>query len=219
MNRPKTIAKSRKRAQGFMTTEPESNQKPIHDQTASGFDSNLITNLFQTCDRSNPTFTAVLVAASAGVTDAAVGKARKALKQVLPEEIIFNKKFTELGKVLIEQYFQRPESLSGAAWIHQLRQVVGALPSTSVSSPAADPKSFWAGVSQDRQAETTALALRSSSLLSQLQELNNYDEIGDDDAFEAELARRQELAYEREIRLELAAAQGRAKARQDVRRG
>lgn len=219
MNRPRTIAKIRKQAKGFMATEPESNQDSNHGQTSDGFDSNFIKDLFQACDRATPAFTAVSVALSAGVTDAAVGKARKAIKQVLPEDVIFrDKKFTELGKVLIEQYFQRPEFISGAAWIHKLQKVVGALPTASVDSPA-DPKGFWSSVTQDKKVETSALALRANSMLTQIRELNNYDDIGDDDAFEAELALREQLAYERELALQLAAVRGRAQARQDVRRG
>lgn len=217
MNRAKNIAQRRLPYRGFMASKPadqfDSNQLPNQVEP----DAAAIESAIQTCRRVAE-FTAVQVAQSCGVSDVAVGKARKALKQVLPEDILFvDRKFTELGKVLIEQYFQRGE-MTGAAWIHWLGQVVGAMPSAIVDAPP-DPSRHWDAVAQEKRQESSALARRSESMLAQIQSLMTADELGEDAAFDAEIERARELAYERELALQLAAAQGRAQARADIRKG
>lgn len=194
------------------STEPPANPEPTFDRT------DLETALTHS-GKTEGIFTAVGVANACQVTDTSVRKALKAFKQVLPEEFLIaeNKRLTELAQTLMYQYFRRPDSMTGAEWIYELGQVVGAMPE-SVVSRAADGSKHWNKVVSDTQKECTSLATTSESMLSRFRVLQDLDDLGDDEAFEAAKIRARELAYQRQIALELAAAEGRAQARADIRK-
>ena len=109
--------------------------------------------------------------------------------------------------------------MTGAEWIYELRQVIGALPESMISAPSATPNDHWDRVKADQQKECTALATTAESQLERLWSLLDSDDIGEDESFELELKRRRELAYKREIALQLAEVEGRAQARMDIRKG
>lgn len=221
MNRAGKAAKQRGPKMSFTQVEPQSNPSRTQAEPESNFDRTEIELALAHSNKTEGLYTAVAIANACQVTDTAVRKALKAFKQVLPEELLMadNKRFTELAQELMFQYFRRPDGMTGAEWIYELRQVVGAMPETTVSEPVPQAGEFWAKEKGDKQMECTALATRSQVLLAQVQALNDSDELGEDEDFEAEKERRRELAYQRELALRLAEAQGKAQARMDVKRG
>lgn len=210
-------------------TEVQTKVEP--SQTSSGFESNQnqTSDLHQSLLAASeaiktaarvPVYTAVSIAAACLVSDAAVGKARKALSHVLPAEAVFaDRKFTELGKILMQQYFQRGD-MSGAVWFNELKAIAGAMPSSVVNTPGSvDPSKFWGGVTEEREAESTALAVRGSSLLDRLRATIDSDDFGSDQAFDAELELHYQHGYEQGLKLVQARFQGRSAAQKDVQRG
>ncbi|NEQ45599.1 MAG: hypothetical protein F6K00_19470 [Leptolyngbya sp. SIOISBB] len=211
---------------GFDGAPPNSNQKPNPDRTETEPESNPVRSTIRTTvepilknsDTSSGKYTAVAVSKVIGKTDTAVRKAQKALKQAIDESLlVIDGRYTELCKSLMVAYFQRPDSMNGAEWINELTQIAGAVPEASVASPL-NPSIGWDERKRDETRQSSAIATRSQALLAQVREFQDLDDIGDDEAFEAEKNRREELAYERELQLQLATIKGRARARQDVRR-
>jgi hypothetical protein len=200
---------------------PSKTRDQTPEQTISNFDRTRIELALTESNKTEGIFTAVAIANASGVSDTAVRKALKAFKQVLPESILMadNKRLTELAQALMAQYFSRPEGMTGAEWIYELRQVIGALPEAMISPPSATPNDHWDRVKADQQKECTALATTAESQLERLRSLLDSDDIGEDESFELELKRRRELAYKREIALQLAEVEGRAQARMDIRKG
>jgi hypothetical protein len=207
---------------------PSETRDQTPEQTISNFDRTRIELALTESNKTAGIFTAVAmvkdrpaIANASGVSDTAVRKALKAFKQVLPEAILMadNKRLTELAQALMAQYFSRPEGMTGAEWIYELRQVIGALPEAMISPPSATPNDHWDRVKADQQKECTALATTAESQLERLRSLLDSDDIGEDESFELELKRRRELAYKREIALQLAEVEGRAQARMDIRKG
>ena len=227
MNRAKKLSKSRGTPVTFTATEVEPNHQSNQKQTETelpiepeaNFDRTAIKDALLHSDKSQGVYTAVAIASASSVTDTAIRKALKQLKQVLPEESLVaeNKRLTDLAQALMYQYFRRPDDMSGAAWIYELRQVVGALPESEVSVPIT-PDKHWKEVVEDAEQECTALSLNSEAMLARLRALQDSDDIGDDEAFEAEKKRIEEVAYQRQVALELARLQGAARARADIRK-
>lgn len=227
MNRAKKLAKSRGTPVTFAAVELEPNHQSNPDRTEteppiepeSNFNRTEIEDALLHSDKTDGVYTAVAIANASQVTDTAVRKALKQLKQVLPEESLIaeNKRLTDLAQALMYQYFRRPEIMAGAAWIYELRQVVGALPESQVSVPVT-PDKHWQEVVDEAGKECTALALNSDAMLARLRALQDSDELGDDEAFEAEKKRIEEVAYQRQVALELAKLQGAARARADIRK-
>ncbi|HEY9881662.1 MAG TPA: hypothetical protein V6D29_24640 [Leptolyngbyaceae cyanobacterium] len=179
-----------------------------------------IEHAFKACDRDGNRYTAVAVAAIAKVSDTAVRKAFKALKQVVPEgQLMTASKYTELCKTLMVLYFQRPQTMNGAEWIHELQTVVGAIPESLIQGPTVNTAHYWKQRQTELGQQTSALATRSQAMLAFVKEQNDLDDLGDEDVFEAELATLKELAYERELRRQIAVIEGRNQARHDVRQG
>lgn len=211
---------------GFDGGPPSSNQESNSDRTTVEPESNQVSSvvrttvepLLKTTDRVNGKYTAVAVSKIVEKTDTAVRKAQKALKQAIDESfLVVDGRYTELCKSLMVAYFDRPENINGAEWVNELAQIAGALPETSVDLPV-NPALGWDEQKRQEAKQSSAIATRSQALLAQVREFQDLDDIGDDEAFEAERTRREELAYERELQLQLATIKGRARARQDVRR-
>ncbi|MEM6598971.1 MAG: hypothetical protein AAF635_12585 [Cyanobacteria bacterium P01_C01_bin.69] len=211
---------------GFGEVETRSNQEANPNQTAVEFESNqssstirtVVEPILKTADRTNGKHTAVAISKVVGKTDTAVRKAQKALKQAIDESLLVNDgRYTDLCKDLMVAYFQRPESTNGAEWINELTQIAGAVPEASVNFPV-NPSLGWDEQKRSEVRQSSAIATRSQALLAQVREFQDLDDIGDDEAFEAERQRREELAYNRELELQLATIKGRTRARQDVRR-
>lgn len=199
----------------FTENEPMSNQGANQESNQIR---TLIELAFKECDRSQGRYTAVAIAGMVKVSDTAVRKAFKALKQVVSEGHLANgSKYTEFCKTLMTQYFQRPPEMNGAEWIYELQSVVGALPEAVVSGPVQSTDSYWKQRRSELNNQSSALATRSQSMLARIRQENDFEEFGDDEAFEAELQATEELAYERELRRQVAIINGRNKARQDIR--
>lgn len=211
----------------FTATEVEPNHESSPDPTEpelwikpeSNFNRTEIENALLHSGKTEGIYTAVAIANASNVSDRAVSKVLKQFKQVLPEEILIaeNKRLTDLAQALMYQYFRRPEDMSGARWIDELRQVVGAIPESRVSAPVI-PDKHWREVVEDAEKQSTAIALHSDAMLAKLRALQDSDDIGDDEAFEAEKKRVEEVAYQRQVALELAKLQGAARARSDIRK-
>ena len=211
MDQPKSNSESNQ------STEPEgteSNQFELESQIIR----TRIEQALSTLDRTQGRHTAVSVSNEAKVSDTAVRKAFKAIKQVLPEEILVQgSRYTELSRSLMLAYFKRPDWMNGATWINELESVAGALPDPSISSPALDASKYWEERQQELGQESSALALRSESLLAYVREQSDLDDLGDEEAFEAELEALRERSYNREVRRQVAVIEGRNQARQDLR--
>jgi PDZ domain-containing secreted protein len=210
MNRATNIAKQRSGVNGFMTTEPGSNDTTNQFRT--------LVELAYEQDRTQGRHTAVAIAAVAKVSDTAVRKAFKAIKQVLSEGLLLvSGKYTDMAKTLMLSYFQRSESMNGAEWISELQAVVGAMPISNVNTPGQGSAEYWERKQRESMQQSTALATRGQAMLGYVQSQNDIDELGDDDAFEAELTMIRELSYERELRRRVAGIEGRNQARQDIK--
>lgn len=204
----------------FTTDERPTNVRDNPSQTKPVSVRTQIEQAFQTCDRDGTRYTAVAIAAIARVSDTAVRKAFKALKQVVAEnQLVIANKYTDLCKTLMVLYFQRPQTMNGAEWIHELQTVVGAMPQSLIQGPTVNTAHYWKQRQTELGQQTSALATRSQAMLAFVKEQNDLDDLGDEDAFEAELVTLRELAYERELHRQIALIEGRNQARHDVRQG
>jgi len=169
-------------------------------------------------DRTQGRYSAVAISKLADVSDTAVRKAFKAIKQVVSEGfLVVSGKYTEMCKTLMLSYFQRPADMNGAQWINELQSIVGAMPLSNVSGPTVKTSDYWRQRQDEAQQQSTALSVRSSSLLSYVVAEMDADDLGDEDSFDVELATLKEQAYERELRRQIAVIEGRNQARQDIR--
>lgn len=204
--------------------EPSTNPKSEpndHSEPEQMFDTSLMRIALEACDRVTGAHSAAGLAKEANVSDTAVRKAFKALKQRLPERILMeNGKYTDLGKNLVLQYFSRPNTINGAQWIGYLADLLAALPKSVVAEPTVvDNAAYWKTVQNEHQSTSLTLRTVNSEKLAQIHAMNDDDALGSDDAWEAELQAIRDFAYQRQLDREMAAAEGRQDARNHVRGG
>ncbi|MBD2261396.1 hypothetical protein [Pseudanabaena sp. FACHB-2040] len=195
------------------TPEPAANQvEPINYWSEIG-------SLFSTHDKADGAFSARELAREFGVSDTAVRKAYKALIQVVSSDLLkADDKFTELGKSLMQAYFQRADQLTGAAWIHGLAEVVGALPEAVTTIPKESVAENWKTRKEELEKERGAIVLSAKNKLDALVAEIDADDLGEVEAGEAELELIRERAYEKEMARQLAEIEGRLQARKDIRK-
>ena len=204
--------------------EPSTNLKSEpnnHSKPEQMFDTSLMRVALEACDRITGAHSAAGLAKEANVSDTAVRKAFKALKQRLPERILMeNGKYTDLGKNLVLQYFSRPDTVNGAQWIGYLADLLDALPKSVVAEPTVvDNAAYWQTIQNEHQSTSLTLHTVNSETLAQIHAMNDDDVLGSDDAWEAELQAIRDIEYQRQLKRELAAAEGRQAARNHVRKG
>ena len=181
----------------------------------------LMRSALESSNRDQGIHSAMQLGKDANVSDTAVRKAFKALKQHLPERILIRDgKYTDLGKNLVLQYFGRPENVNGAQWINCLSDVLASLPETLISEPQdVDYLEQWETARKEH--ESTSLSLRSESAvnLARYHQLMEDDDFGSDVAWQAELQAIKDLSYTREIQRNLAMAEGKYEAREHLKGG
>ncbi|HEY9737566.1 MAG TPA: hypothetical protein V6D06_14830 [Trichocoleus sp.] len=207
-----------------ITPEPEANQaQPTPEPSANpvepaGYWAG-VAELFSICDKQRGVYSARELARTFSNSDTAVRKAHKALTQAVSADVMrVDEKFTELGKALMQAYFQRAEQITGAAWIHKLAEVVGALPQSVTAAPKESVADSHKARKERLEQQRGAIVLSAQNKLEALVAELEADDFGSDEVDEAEIELARERAYEREMALQIAALEGRMQARKDLRK-